>query len=740
MKKKLLFNFLLVLLTLAGTSGLYSQIQKDSTNVNFDFPWIYPQNPTPSDSVFMHYTYVSNDGCPDYALILDSIAENRLYVTKKNISDNEKACTEVITKFETKLYLGVFDTFTEVYLNGEYFTEIYPNDCTYDKKGFIVYGKDACEGKIFVQEYTEDSTDVKLYLLEQMFTPFTEPVNDSTGIGKPDFNWFNEGDQVIFSASKMDSINNPADSCNYFGVVKCYELIDTNTCDYERSGVIVAGEGACAEKLFVKEIIDEAGNYNLYAFEDFINIDVPTPYKVKQDSVINDSTIFETTFYPFKVGDEIIFSIYEGIEAVKDSTNDCKISGTVKCYEIMIDYPECTLDKKGVVVAGKNLCKGALFIREITDYHTTPRLYAYYDMSGFDDMTNGMTNGIVKPKSLNIGDVVYFTGIDFEWMEIFREMTDSMNIMPEDCNIVGAVYCYELAEAAETFPVKGTAYAGKEPLTSGTAILFAKDFNKALNTASLDSIGNFAFDNLIEGDYTVYVVPELTKDKKYLPTFYQSEIKFKNAGYFNVTDSVENIAVTMRSFVKPVGTGKIYGNIYFDSSDLMDTVMTEECNCKMGAISSVYYAINVPVILYNANDEAVDWTLTDEFGNYVFDNIALASYKVVSETAAAYAFIPVDLSAGKTVVNADLDLKKLENQTDVKNPSETSVKIYPNPVTKYLSIDVKSAQEMEILNIEGRIIMQHQLSKGNNTFDLSDISKGLYFIKIGDSKIKLMKQ
>jgi hypothetical protein len=68
------------------------------------------------------------------------------------------------------------------------------------------------------------------------------------------------------------------------------------------------------------------------------------------------------------------------------------------------------------------------------------------------------------------------------------------------------------------------------------------------------------------------------------------------------------------------------------------------------------------------------------------------------------------------------------------------VKIYPNPVTRYLSIDVKSAQEMEILNIEGRIIMQHQLSKGNNTFDLSDISKGLYFIKIGDSKIKLMKQ
>jgi hypothetical protein len=204
---------------------------------------------------------------------------------------------------------------------------------------------------------------------------------------------------------------------------------------------------------------------------------------------------------------------------------------------------------------------------------------------------------------------------------------------------------------------------------------------------------------------------------------------------------VEQISVYLRNYVKPVGTGKIWGNIYFNSGELLDTVITDNCNCKLGAFSSVYYAINVPVILYNYKEEAVDWTLTDETGNYVFKNIALDSYKVVSETAAAFGSKKVDLTIGNTDINADLELKKSDNNnTKVENPSTISAMIYPNPTNRFVNIEVNAATPMQIINVEGQKILQQELISGKNTIDLNTLVSGFYFINIGDKKIKLMKK
>lgn len=71
--------FSVSILSFFYTVGLTSPIYKDAFQV-------YPENPAPDDSIFIIYSYVLNDGCPDYYIEKDSISENKIYISKKTNS------------------------------------------------------------------------------------------------------------------------------------------------------------------------------------------------------------------------------------------------------------------------------------------------------------------------------------------------------------------------------------------------------------------------------------------------------------------------------------------------------------------------------------------------------------------------------------------------------------------------------------------------------------------------------
>jgi hypothetical protein len=85
------------------------------------------------------------------------------------------------------------------------------------------------------------------------------------------------------------------------------------------------------------------------------------------------------------------------------------------------------------------------------------------------------------------------------------------------------------------------------------------------------------------------------------------------------------------------------------------------------------------------------------------------------------------VAAGKNVVVTTFST--LGNNDFVTN---TSFKIYPNPAKTIVNIDIKDAENanLEISDINGRILFTKKLSNTSNTIDIENLSSGTYLFKV----------
>ncbi len=68
-------------------------------------------------------------------------------------------------------------------------------------------------------------------------------------------------------------------------------------------------------------------------------------------------------------------------------------------------------------------------------------------------------------------------------------------------------------------------------------------------------------------------------------------------------------------------------------------------------------------------------------------------------------------------------------------------KIYPNPATDQLFIDLDKDAEIEILDMTGKLVLTQKLSAGNNVLNVSFINPGVYFINSGsEMHVKFVKE
>lgn len=66
-----------------------------------------------------------------------------------------------------------------------------------------------------------------------------------------------------------------------------------------------------------------------------------------------------------------------------------------------------------------------------------------------------------------------------------------------------------------------------------------------------------------------------------------------------------------------------------------------------------------------------------------------------------------------------------------------NISIYPNPVNSLLHINIGPNSDLSysIFNITGQIIFKGQFSNSLNRVDFSDISKGVYFLRVFDNQL-----
>ena len=96
--------------------------------------------------------------------------------------------------------------------------------------------------------------------------------------------------------------------------------------------------------------------------------------------------------------------------------------------------------------------------------------------------------------------------------------------------------------------------------------------------------------------------------------------------------------------------------------------------------------------------------------------------------------LPIDLNGDVRVQAAEVDLGAYEgavivaNEPEVPEPSEFSLKVYPNPVIGYLTVETE-AEEITIVDVLGRVVMRMQPTQPVN---ISDLAPGVYVVRAGN--------
>lgn len=65
-----------------------------------------------------------------------------------------------------------------------------------------------------------------------------------------------------------------------------------------------------------------------------------------------------------------------------------------------------------------------------------------------------------------------------------------------------------------------------------------------------------------------------------------------------------------------------------------------------------------------------------------------------------------------------------------------SIKLWPNPSSGHITVEVNEPTFMEVLDVQGRCIAKYPLQSGANPIDLGKASAGLYFIKLGTGEVR----
>lgn len=81
------------------------------------------------------------------------------------------------------------------------------------------------------------------------------------------------------------------------------------------------------------------------------------------------------------------------------------------------------------------------------------------------------------------------------------------------------------------------------------------------------------------------------------------------------------------------------------------------------------------------------------------------------------------------------------NHAGIDGVNDINVSLYPNPTTGKLNVNAEGAQEINVLDINGRVVMT---ANNTNTIDLSNLSNGCYFVRVitnaGVSTQKIVKE
>ena len=142
--------------------------------------------------------------------------------------------------------------------------------------------------------------------------------------------------------------------------------------------------------------------------------------------------------------------------------------------------------------------------------------------------------------------------------------------------------------------------------------------------------------------------------------------------------------------------------------------------------------IKAQSIIIKTNDGGESTSLISAVHKFTFvDNQLLLSYDDGTSTV-------FDLSLVDKMYFEDVKTEVNESLLS----DGTALLLYPNPVTEMLQFKNLPVDNsiVNIFSIDGKIVMQAQISSDDQTLDVSNLSAGLYIIQLNSQTLKFIKQ
>jgi len=164
-----------------------------------------------------------------------------------------------------------------------------------------------------------------------------------------------------------------------------------------------------------------------------------------------------------------------------------------------------------------------------------------------------------------------------------------------------------------------------------------------------------------------------------------------------------------------------------------------------------YNNVNTLKGIYNVLFRANGWgtgnqlTLMSADGsiNYCTVDVPFGYYSTITASNVSFGTGPLNLmlvGSGEQAVNW-FELQPVSISTDIHNSSVSSINIYPNPTTKYVTIDNISARaSVRIVGIDGKTILNQKTESNQLVVSVSNWKKGVYLLTVQTENKTIVKK
>ncbi len=304
---------------------------------------------------------------------------------------------------------------------------------------------------------------------------------------------------------------------------------------------------------------------------------------------------------------------------------------------------------------------------------------------------------------------------------------------------------------SKTWQLSGKIWAENVPFSQAVLMAVKKDdtLSKKTNIIKLQPDGSFFINNMLEGEYFLYALPDTNNSGNFLPVYYKDEILWQNSYIIPLYADTYDVDIHLKKAdLLPEGEGSISGKFFFSP------LINNENNYFISLFSENQIFItdtsglpNVTILLYNKTMNRIfSYKITDSNGNFVFKNLPFGDYIINAEMAGytcnhsqVITLSPQypDISGIILKIGNNKTVSVYYDNSNIKN----NINVYPNPFNDCFFVDFNEIKTnnpvyIKVFDDNGKLIINQTFPNTNkhiikiNMLPFKNHPSGLYLIDI----------